>query len=84
MARDGAVLSKTVYRLTVHEFDGPHQASARAAVVLVTPRVAEVDVGADEALLVAQQDHDLQRGKVAGIVGTRLGSLRGNMLKTYV
>lgn len=60
MARDGAVLSQTVYRLTVHEFDGPNQASAGAAVVLVTARVAEVDVGADETLLVAQQDHDLQ------------------------
>lgn len=48
--------------------------------VLVTARVAEVDVGADEALLVAQQDHDLQRGKVKGIVGTRLRSLPGNML----
>lgn len=60
MARDGAVLSQAVYRLTVHEFYGPNQASAGAAVVLVTARVAEVDVGADETLLVAQQDHDLQ------------------------
>lgn len=59
MARDGAVLPQAVYRLTVHEFDSPHQASAGAAVVLVTARVAEVDVGTDEALLVAQQDHDL-------------------------
>lgn len=63
MARDGTVLPKTVYRLAVHEFDGPHQASAGAAVVLVTARVAKVDVGADEALLVAQQDHDLQPGE---------------------
>lgn len=60
MARDDAVLTQTVYRLTVHEFDGPNQASAGAAVVLVTAWVAEVDVGADETLLVAQQDHDLQ------------------------
>lgn len=62
MARDGAVLPQTVYRLAVYKFDGPNQASAGAAVVLVTARVAEVDVGADEALLVAQQDHDLERG----------------------
>lgn len=80
MARDGAVLSKAVYTLTIHEFDGPNQASAGAAVVLVTARVAEVDVGADEALLIAQQDHDLQRGKVEAMVGTRLGRLCGNML----
>lgn len=80
MARDGAVLSKAVYRLTIHEFDGPDQASAGAAVVLVTARVAEVNVGADEALLVAQQDHDLQRGKVEAMVGMGLGRLRGNML----
>lgn len=80
MARDGAVLSKTVYRLTVHQFDGPHEAGAGAAVVLVTARVAEVDVGADEALLVAQQDHDLQRGQAEASVGTRLGGQRGCML----
>lgn len=48
--------------------------------VLVTARVAEVDVGADEALLVAQQDHDLQQSKVEGIVGVRLVSLGGDML----
>lgn len=62
MARDGAVLSQTVDRLAVYKFDGPNQASAGAAVVLVTAWVAEVDVGADETLLVAQQDHDLERG----------------------
>lgn len=80
MARDGAVLPKAVYRLTIHEFDGPDQASAGAAVVLVTARVAEVDVGADEALLVAQQDHDLQPSKVEATVGTGLGRLRGDKL----
>lgn len=32
--------------------------------VLVAARVAEVDVGADEALLVAQQDHDLWMGRM--------------------
>lgn len=82
MARDGTVLSQTVYRLAVHEFDSPHQASAGAAVVLVTARVAEVNVGADEALLVAQQDHDLQRGKAEETVWTRLASPRGNMLSS--
>lgn len=31
--------------------------------VLVAAWVAEVDVGADETLLVAQQDHDLCQGR---------------------
>lgn len=57
----GAVLPQAVHRLTVHELDGTDQAGAGAAVVLVAARVAEVDVCADETLLVAQQDHNLDR-----------------------
>ncbi|KAF3857418.1 hypothetical protein F7725_009277 [Dissostichus mawsoni] len=67
----GAVLSQAVHRLAVHQLDGAHQTGAGAAVVLVAAGVAEVYVGADEALLVAQQDHNLcrQNGGVGELVG---------------
>lgn len=63
----GAVLPQAVHRLAVHELDGSDQAGAGAAVVLVAARVAEVDVGADETLLVAQQDHNLDRERGRGV-----------------
>lgn len=69
VTRGGAVLSQAVHTLTVHQLDGADQTGAGAAVVLVAARVAKVYMGADETLLVAQQDHNLRpetkRGKVS-------------------
>lgn len=51
-SRGGTVLSKAVHAFTVHQLDGTDQTGAGAAVVLVAARVAEVNVCANEALLV--------------------------------
>lgn len=78
VTRGGAVLPQAVHRLPVHELDGAHQTGAGAAVVLVAAWVAEVYVGADETLLVAQQDHNLcrERGESVGArEGTHTASL---------
>lgn len=53
-------LPEGVHSVSVEQLDGPDQPGAGAAVVQVTVRVAVVNVGADEALLIAQQDHDLE------------------------
>lgn len=75
VTRGGAVLPQAVHRLPVHELDGADQTGAGAAVVLVAAWVAEVYVGTDETLLVAQQDHNLcreraERRSVCGKVHT--------------
>lgn len=66
VTRGGAVLPQAVHRLTVHELDSADQTGTGAAVVLVAAWVAEVYVGTDEALLVAQQDHNLCRERGEG------------------
>lgn len=69
VTRGGAVFSQAVHCLTVYKLDGTDQTGAGAAVVLVAAWVAEVYVGADETLLVAQQDHNLcqERGEGRGV-----------------
>lgn len=65
-SRGGAVLSQTVHTFAVHQLDGTDQTSAGAPMVLVATGVAEVNVRANEALLVDQKDHDLwKRGRSA-------------------
>ena len=57
---DAAALTEGVHSVSVEQLNGPDQPGAGAAVVQVAVRLAVVDVAADEALLVAKQDHDLQ------------------------
>ena len=57
---DAAALTEGVHSVSVEQLNGPDQPGAGAAVVQVAVRLAVVDMAADEALLVAEQDHDLQ------------------------
>lgn len=57
---DAAALSEGVHGVSVEQLNGPDEPGTGAAVVQVAVRVAVVNVGADEALLIAQQDHDLE------------------------
>lgn len=57
---DAVALTEGVHSVSVEQLNGPDQPGTGAAVVQVAVRVTVVDVGADEALLVAQQDHDLE------------------------
>lgn len=54
-----AVLSQAIHGLTVHKLDGTDQSSAGATVMLVAAWMAEIYMGTDETLLVAQKDHNL-------------------------
>lgn len=58
---DAVALPEGVHSVSIQQLDGPDQAGAGAAVVQVAVWVAVVNVGADKALLIAQQDHDLER-----------------------
>ena len=57
---NAVALTEGVHSVSVEQLNGPDQPGTGAAVVQVAVGVAVVDVGADEALLVAQQDHDLE------------------------
>lgn len=57
---DAIALTKGVHSVSIEQFNGPDQPGTGAAVVQVAVWVAVVNVGADEALLIAQQDHDLE------------------------
>ena len=57
---DAVALTEGVHSVSVEQLNGPDQPGTGAAVVQVAVRMTVVDVGADEALLVAQQDHDLE------------------------
>lgn len=53
-------LPEGVHGVSIEQLDGSDQPGTGAAVVQVAVRVAVVNVGTDEALLIAQQDHDLE------------------------
>lgn len=57
---DMVALPEGVHSVSIQQLDGPDQPGTGAAVVQVAVWVAVVNMGADEALLVAQQDHDLE------------------------
>lgn len=59
-AAGGAALFQAVHCLTVKKFDSANEPSTGTAVALIASRVTEIHMSADETLLVAQQNHDLE------------------------